>query len=551
MQNKDHRKDGRFELYYSEGHACLVVYPPKEDGLPVYPEEVVSRMKLLQIPRVRIQKLIEIINEASSLPVKLVEWPEGVLLSSRLTLNISDDKLTVEAQISHPRPGGGELSLAEVHSELKQSGITYGVDEKMIGRVLSERQYGTIFVIASGRRAVQGRESRIQFNFETERQKPFMELKYGRINLKELNFIQNCNPGDVLAELKPAEPAVDGYDVFGNLYPAEMNGEPAELKCGANARIEGDKVLSVIQGNVILNGDVVEVEEVVVVNNVDYETGNIDFDGSVEVKGTIADGFTVKASGDIEVGKCIGRCHVQAGRNVVLKAGINGDREGRIQCGGNLLAKYLESCSISSSADVLVEEAVMNSQVDAEGSLFLTGKRAELIGGFAVVGKVLLCKKIGNMYDARTGIIIGVSPEIIEEFFELKKTLDTCRERLDKLDEQKMQLKVLRPADREGAAKILKALEQVEVDISHTSSDISRRVGEMQKLRETIIPYDKSYILAEERIFKGTRISFGLQDHHVPEKGISSSYIYRKGKIIVETGFNRVKPELPEELIED
>lgn len=550
MQNKDHRKDGRFELYYRDGFAQLVIYPPKEEGLPVYPEEIVSRMKILQIPRVRIQKLMEIIGEASSLPVKLVEWPEGILLSSRLTLNISEDKLTVEAQISHPRPGGGELTLAEVYRDLEESNITFGIDEKLISRVLSERLYGSKFIIASGRKASEGREARIQYNFETERQKPFMELKYGRINLKELNFIQNCKPGDVLAQLIPAEPAVDGFDVFGNCFPAETHGEPAELKFGANAHIEDEKILSDIQGNVILNGDVVEVEEVVVVDNVDYETGNIDFDGSVEIKGTIADGFTVKASGDIEVGKCIGRSYLEAGRNVVLKAGINGDREGRIKCGGNLLARYLESCSISSAGDVLIEEVVMNSQIDTEGSLFLTGKRAELIGGFAIVARELHCKKLGNMYDAKTNVIMGVRPAIIEEFFELKKTLDICRERLDKLDEQKMQLKALRPADREGAAKILKALDQAERDIAGTAADISRRIKEMQELREKIQPFDKSYILAEERVFKGVRISFGLQDHHVPEKGISSSYIYRKGKVVVETGYNRAKPELPEELIE-
>ncbi len=42
-------------------------------------------------------------------------------------------------------------------------------------------------------------------------------------------------------------------------------------------------------------GTKVVVEDIYTVNNVDNETGNIDFAGSVVVKGDIRSGFTVKA----------------------------------------------------------------------------------------------------------------------------------------------------------------------------------------------------------------------------------------------------------------
>ena len=73
-------------------------------------------------------------------------------------------------------------------------------------------------------------------------------------------------------------------------------------------------------------------------------------------------------------------------------------------------------------------------------------------------------------------------------------------------------------------------------------------VHKLQQLRGGLIPSGKSYILAEDRIYSGVKISFGLQEHPVPDKGISSSIIYRKGKEIVEVGYNRVNPQLPEEL---
>lgn len=549
MKNHDHQKDGKFDLFYKDGYANLIVYPPKEKGLPVYPEEIRSRMKLLNIPRVRMQNIIEIIEEGSALPVKLIEWPGGVLLSSKLTLSISEDSMEVEAILSPPKPGGGELSLKDVFHELEKAGIQKGIDEDMIIRVLGEQMFGTSFLIAKGKRPVTGREAVIQYYFETQRYKPFKEMQYGRINLKELNYIQNCDAGDLLAELKPAIPAEPGFDVFGNSFPAQTEGEPAQLKAGENAVLDGEKIFAQIKGNVILKDDAVEVEELVTVENIDYETGNIDFDGSVEVKGTIADGFTLKATGDIQIGKGIGRSFIESGRSVVLKSGVNGDREGKITCGGNLLSRYIESCTISCRGDLLVEEVIMNSQIDTGGSLILTGNRAELIGGFSIIAKNLQCRKIGNLYDARTIVMLGVEPELIENFYSLKKTLDNLREKIDKLDEQKTQLKALKPSDQESAVKVLNALEQIESDIVATSRGILDKTRDLQFLKEKIIADPKSYILAEDRIFRGTRITFGLQDHPVPDKGISSSLIYRKGKEIIEIGYNRSNPELPEELV--
>jgi len=548
MSNNEHNKAGHFDIFYRNGFAELIVYPPEAKGLPVYPEDIRSRMKILGIPSVRLQKIIEIIEKASSRRETLVEWPDGILLSSKISISISEDYMSADAVISAPKPGGGEISLQDVYNEIEKKNITYGINEKNINRVIADRAYGRTFLIASGRDPVMGRESVIKYHFETERLKPFLEMKYGRINLKELNFIQNCNKGDLLAELVPAEPAVDGFNILGTCFPAESTGEPANLLCGINAHIENDKIFADIKGNVILVDGLVEVEEVVSVNNVDYETGNINFDGSVDIKGTIADGFSVKATGDIQVGKCIGRADVSSDRNVILKAGINGDREGKIQCKGNMLSKYIESSTISCGGEIIVEEAVMNSQLDVVGSLHLSGRRAELIGGLSIIGGILHCKKIGNLYDAKTNLIMGIHPELIEKFFNAQRRLETRRMKLDKLDEQMVQLKSLHHRDEESSKKIFNTIIKLEEDIQNTSSEISRDVHELQSIRSELVPSSKSYILAEDRIFRGVKLSFGLQDHPVPDKGISSSVVYKKGKEIIEVGYNKINPELPEEL---
>lgn len=549
MYNNGHQRDGKFDLYFHDGFAEIIVYPPEGKGLPVYPEDISNRMKILGISKVRLQKIIQVIQEASSRPVKLVEWPEGILLSSKITITIGDDFMFAEAVISAPRPGGGNISLQDIHRELEKQNITYGINDKNINRVLADRDFGRSFLIAEGREAIDGRESVIEYFFETEGLKPFLEMKYGRINLKELNFIQNCQKGDILAELKPATQAIDGYNIYGTCFSAKLTGVAIPLSCGKNTHIDNNCIIADIKGNVILTNKTVEVEEVVSVENVNYETGNINFDGSVDITGTIADGFSVRATGDIQVGKCIGRAEVSSERNVILKAGINGDREGTISCAGNLVTKYIESSTIKCGGDILAEEAIMNSQIDVMGSLFLSGRRAELIGGLSIVGGIIHCKKIGNLYDAKTNIILGIDPEKIENFFCTQKKLEEKRNRLDKLDEQLLHMKALRPTDKEGACKILQAISKVDEEVKQTSQDITMEIHKLQAMRADLNPSEKSYILAEDRIFRGVKISFGLRDHPIPDKGISASIVYRKGKEILEVGYNRVNPVFPEELV--
>ena len=58
--------------------------------------------------------------------------------------------------------------------------------------------------------------------------------------------------------------------------------------------------------------------------NVDYDYGNIDFNGSVHITGSVLPGFTVKAKGDIVVDKNVEDAYLEAGGDINVKMGISG-----------------------------------------------------------------------------------------------------------------------------------------------------------------------------------------------------------------------------------
>ena len=208
------------------------------------------------------------------------------------------------------------------------------------------------------------------------------------------------------------------------------------LLAGPLTELREDRIYALEDGNVRIDKGMVMIEPVVTVGNVDYETGNLEFVGSIIIKGSVADGFSVKASGDIQIGKSVGRVLIDSGRNVILQAGINGDREGRVKAGGDVYARFVESSLIECSGSLIVTGSILHTTLKVSGNLLLEGGRNEILGGLGIVRGWVKCRKIGSLYETKTNLIVGVEPTELEDFLESLKSLDDLRDQLDKLDKR-------------------------------------------------------------------------------------------------------------------
>ena len=75
--------------------------------------------------------------------------------------------------------------------------------------------------------------------------------------------------------------------------------------------------------------------------DLDYQTGNIDFIGSVVIKGDVKSGFNVKASGDIEIEGVVEDSIVETDSDVLIKLGFIGHGEGKIIAMGSVNANIV------------------------------------------------------------------------------------------------------------------------------------------------------------------------------------------------------------------
>lgn len=540
------RPDRRFRLFYKKGFAYLVVYPPASSEAPLYPEQVEGRMKVMGIPTVRRSVIREAIERASGEPLALVEWPAGRALAAQVAVEIAEDRMSASVTVGAPKKGAAPPTRADILDELRDNGIIFGVDGRRIERLLSERSYGRAVVVAAGVAPVFGKGQRIAYHFNTNRGKPYLEMDFGRINLRELNFIENCIVGDVLAEIEPPVRPIDGHTVTGDIVPAETDHRTVTLKAGRNTHLSTDhtKLFAACDGNVKLTNGVVEVEPVVTVANVSYETGNIHFDGSVVVEGGVADGFVIEADGNIQIGKGVGKVTLKAGGNILLKTGITGNGEGTIDCDGDLFARYIESSTVSCRGNVFVEEAVMHSSVTAFKNCILNGRRSEILASELIVGGSLWCKKLGNVYETPTYVSVGTEPVLLVTYRATMANMESKQAELDKSEQQLEQVeRMIR--ERRSDSRLPQARMQLLSTLDSLNSEISELRRRLPGLRDRLEVSRTSMVVVEDTMYKGAVVMFGNMEYRAPDKGVRKTILKAGVHEIIESGYNyKEKPKL-------
>lgn len=534
--------DGRFDLYYQHGWVRLAVHPPGKGGRPVYHEEILGRMGLLGMPRVATRDVKRIVDAATGVAEPLVEWPEGAQLESQVGVVVSEDGMTAWIEVNPPRRGAATPTADDLLGALERHGVVHGIDRAALQAAAAAPRYGERVVAATGTRPVHATGGEVRYHFNTDRGKPYLVMAFDRINLRELSFIENRAEGDLLVELLPPLAPRDGRTVTGSEVRAETAAVPVVVRAGKNTALTSDgRIVATASGNVRVHRGAVIVEPVVTVERVGYATGNIHCDGSVVVEQDVADGFVVEATGDIQVGRAVGRATLIAGGNVLLKTGINGNGRGQVRCEGDLLARFIESATVVCHGTVFVEEAIMHSHVSAWRHCLLGGRRAEVIASELIVGGHLWCRKLGGITEAPTVAAVGVAPDLLAAFREARRELDEATDRHERITAELGRLN--RPAAAEGSSD---QADEARARLQAEAIELSSRLPELRRAlserRNALQASEKCTVVVEDTIYRGVTILFGRLEYHPPDGGARRTILRRGGAGIVETGFNPGRP---------
>ncbi len=286
------------------------------------------------------------------------------------SLSLEKDGLEAVVRFYAPTEGAELLTKDEFMKDLQYRRIVNGIDESVIDAFFADRKYCTDYVVARGCLPEEGKSAVVEYFFNTDpKAKPTVN-EDGSVDFFHLNTINHCEAGELLAKLVPAVPGKPGKDVTGKvILPREV--KTTKLHYGRRIRFEKaedgtEAIYSEVNGHVSLVGNDVFVSDVLEVENVDISTGNIDYNGSVQVNGNVCSNFSVRAKGNVDIHGVVEGAAVEAGGNIIIVRGMNGMGKGVLKAGGNVVAKFLESATVETVVLLSHKKADSYIHIDVE-----------------------------------------------------------------------------------------------------------------------------------------------------------------------------------------
>ncbi len=456
--------------------------------------------------------------------------PQPEPKDAEVEIAVAEDKMSASILVNSPTGGGKDITLQEIRDQLEQMGIEYGIDEQKLQDIVENELYNQVFLFAEGMPPVDGKNGKIKDYFPRHKEVKFASKENDSIDFKSTNYIHNVKAGELVCELTPPEPPEDGVDIFGNTVYGKPGIMPP-IPQGKNVVFneEKDKLLTACEGNLSFRSGRFHVEKILDISgNVDNSIGNIDFTGSVSVKGDVLEGFTVKAKGDITVMGIVEGATLIAGGSITLYKGMRGMKSGVLEAAGDIIAKFLEDSRIYAKGDIQAEY-IINSDVSCGNNLTLTGRRAAFIGGVCSVYNQMNVKIVGAMSQITTLVTLGITPQLLEEVEALKKEISDLTAQLE---ECKKNINYLNSRQKAGtiSPKQAEKLNELKIWLPVNTMKQKKMNEQMQKLTLRLKEVKKSRLSARE-VYGGTIISIGDSRLVISRKEENCSYYYMDGQI--------------------
>lgn len=343
--------------------------------------------------------------------------------------------------VVHPAgPGGALPTKKDIEVLLAKNGISFGLQEAAARTLYDCLSRGECpagpVTIASGIPAQNGENGRVEYLFDTETSLKPKTNPDGSVDFKSLGIIHSVVKGQELARLVPPTKGKPGKDVTGKELPSR-DGVPAIMPAGINTKIPEDRpgvLIAETDGYVKIKGNVIEIQEGYVIGgDVGYETGNINYAKSVQVKGDIKGGFIVECGGDLEVGGTIEDCHVIVGGNVLCKHGYLGTGKGIIEAKGDVNIGFMKNQTIKSRHNVSIAKEALNVTIFAKNAIAVHGNPLSVAGGHLMARDSITVHTAGNASQIKTTLEVGADFTLIEEMQKTEKQILEITENRQKI----------------------------------------------------------------------------------------------------------------------
>jgi uncharacterized protein (DUF342 family) len=222
------------------------------------------------------------------------------------------------------------------------------------------------------------------------------------------------------------------------------NEQFAEDLVGACVAADDANMLrAMVSGQPVRCGNGVNVESVLQLRGVNMATGNIAFDGTVNIEGEVLPGMKVNASGDIVVTGVVDNAVLTAGGDIRVSGGIIA--KSRVSAGGAVSVRFVENAQVQAGTNIVVEDSALQAELQANNQIIVglkSTQRGRLAGGSARAMMLIRTPILGSSTSGVTQLLLGVNPVLEARYQELLHRIEKQRE-----DEQNLE-KLIKPLSK-------------------------------------------------------------------------------------------------------
>ncbi|SCP99190.1 DUF342 domain-containing protein [Anaerobium acetethylicum] len=449
----------------------------------------------------------------------------GEILQGQTYVKFGDQDMDAYLYLDMPE-GSRTYVKEDILQILEDNGITVGIIEANIEKIINSGCYRTEVKVAEGIRPVDGTDGRFEFMFNRFLDKKPVLDEDGSVDYWSLSVIENVEKGQVIACYIPPTPEKPGISVKGEQVPGRRGRELQPLKGKGFVRSDDSRTYTaLIDGKIEYKNDRIYISNLYEgFEDVDVVSGNIEFRGDIVIHGNVESGVSIKATGSITIDGKVEGAHITAGKDIILRSGVQGCNKAYIKSCGNIYSKFIEMAKVEAKGMILTN-AIINSTVLSEDTVILRGNKG-LISGSSVKGvKGVEAVTVGTKAGVRTKVSAGASEDTYQRISALKKIIEEARLALAEAEICINELNYensRRPVRIENDPRMMLWLRSRVRNISI----INESQAELEALNAIVDKSKRAYVRVLEDGYPGSRIE--IDDKSVELKEVLEGVEFRK-----------------------
>ena len=528
--------DFRITLEIDEqGTFITLVEPPRKAAL--VKELIDKEIEKHGIRNINQQAVVRLATGSGSLRCeKISDSTINSVFDEEVYVDIANDAMNAYVVFMPPVNGGRVLDENEIRSFLDSKGVVFGIDSVVLKNMLTKREHGHRYLIATGVSPIKGTDGTIEYMFDKsseKRLKPVI-LDNGNVDYYNVKNYEVADEGQALIRVFPAEKGINGINIYGKEIKCQEGKKPPKITLGKNVVLAKDKmtIVSEVTGQILFSNNRLAVSKVLEIHgNVGPETGNIDFKGTVKVKGNLQSDYTIKAEGSVQIyGICEGDITAIEG-SVLISGGVPGMKKSVISAGEHVSAKFISNAEVMAQGNVY-SDSIRNCLIRCNGNIELSGKNGAVSGGKIFAKQSLSANIIGSQMAMATEIYVGVDYEVYDIYTKYRKEYNSMKKKNDIAIKDMIYLEKL--SETEGLnEERRKSLMRLKYSAASYSKQLSKMKPLIAELVRRLKHSQTNGYVVSGTIYSGVRLQIGNAVMLLKDDIIKAKFANENGTVVV------------------